>query len=1001
MHPRLRRLFAGAGVACLTLSALCFASEGALRAAPLLAVRLHLPFPSHRIAVDGPAGPTPSPGPRRAWLGRGPIVVKGTGTYQLGLNRSSRNGLSTGYDNYSTALTLGIERRTEQSALSITNGFGYGTGGLSTGSILIGYRTPAYGLSYGQVTGPSDSQLQVGGFARGIGLSLPLRNGDVSYLVSTATQQIEASSVTYRVYGVRRNWNALGGFFSAAGYYGASEQGTGRQTIADLSYRRYGAKLSTQTEVALSRSSGASGSPTGTQLASAFQADIQGKSLFTTIGLRYDPTGFQTLTSSIDGGFSADLALRKHTDALGDISLDLGHTDDHTIGSALHGNRLTLAGGRSWKLLNIQYVAGLQGSSGNGNSSLQRTGALTFSETLHGLSLFETYQAAGTTGSTGIASQRQIALGASRALLGGTGAYQFTRSASNGGDSTGSGASHALSFRHSVGRKLDLQLTQAFQTTTNNGVSTQLTDTAVNLVRRLSSVVALQAGIDVFRQTGIGGGHGTVFSASLVGPFGFGQPTTGGRANPNLPAVIRGTVTYSTSPTPFAYSAPVQRGFNNALVVLDGKITQRTDSAGEFEFRFVSQGAHTIRIDSATISPGLIADREYVTLSVLGGQTANVNFAVGNFAGVQGTVIAQDQNGAKKPLANVGISVDGLQAVTTTSEGRFQIGRLNPGAHTVELVEATIPSTVAFIGDRKKTVTVTAGTATTVNFIATPLGSIGGTVVAPSDGGFGALAGLHNIYVVAQPGEHAAITDDDGAFLLDNMPPGTYTLTVDSDTVPEGLSVLSGPEGPVNVVGGGTVSGVIFKLGAGAKDVLYTFNDGKRQTIRVETEPAIVPPGALLRIRATTTAKDVKALFVESDVFPALQLRPEPHTGVWIGTTIVPALAKGDYALSVTARRKEISDGSALVPVDPTLPLFAIRLSPRSPVAGQTMRVTIKSLAGVEEGDAILFEDGYRIGLPKATGRVFAFDMRLWRKGLPYSGVIITKRGQNFPIVLR
>jgi hypothetical protein len=329
------------------------------------------------------------------------------------------------------------------------------------------------------------------------------------------------------------------------------------------------------------------------------------------------------------------------------------------------------------------------------------------------------------------------------------------------------------------------------------------------------------------------------------------------------------------------------------------------------------------------------------------------------------------------------------------------VGRLSPGAHTVEVIESTLPSTVAFTSDKKKTVTVTPGTSTPVNFVATPLGSIAGNVLSPADGGFGQLIGMKNVYVVAQPGDHAVITDDDGGFILDNMPPGTYTITVDPDTIPEGLGVLSGPEGTVPLEGGAAVSGLVFKLGAGAKQVVFTFNDGKRQPIQVTTDPATAPPGAILRITARVGLKDVKAMAVESDVFGGFPLRLDPRSGAWTGAVVVPSLAKGDYALSVTAHRKDATDASALIPIDPAIPLFAVRFSPRSPEPGHSIKVMLKTLAPVEEGDALLFEDGYKIALPKPTGHVFTFDMRLWRKGLPYSANLVTKRGQNYPISLR
>ncbi|HWT07125.1 MAG TPA: hypothetical protein VN224_15275, partial [Xanthomonadales bacterium] len=496
MRPRLRRWIGAAGTACLTVSAFCFASDTALRAAPLLAVRLHLPFAAPRLAVDVPAAPlaadSPSPAPvallsppprRRGALGDGPIVLRGDGTYQLGISRGNRNGFAQGNDNYSTALTMGAERRTERTSLSVTSAFGYGAGGLSAGSLIAGYRTPAYGLTYGQVAGPSDSQLQIGGFARGIGLAIPLRNGDLNLLAATTTQ---SDRTTYRVYGIRRNWNALGGAFSAGGYLGAAEQGGGRQTIADLGFRRYGAKLSTQTEVALSTTRGVGEVLDGTHIATAFQADLQGKSTFTTVNVRYDPAGFQTLTGTIDPGLSAELAVRRHSDRLGDLDLSLGHTDQRIDSDVQHDDRATLSGGKSWAHAGVQYLVGLEGTRFAGGTTLNRTAALTLTQSLRSVSLFETFQQASVSGSGGSARQSQFSLGASRPLLGGSATFQFARNASSSGGSDGSSVSQSFSYRRSIGRKLDLQLTHAMQTSFNDGVPSREIDTGISLVRRLS-----------------------------------------------------------------------------------------------------------------------------------------------------------------------------------------------------------------------------------------------------------------------------------------------------------------------------------------------------------------------------------------------------------------------------------------------------------------------------------------------------------------------------------
>ena len=79
----------------------------------------------------------------------------------------------------------------------------------------------------------------------------------------------------------------------------------------------------------------------------------------------------------------------------------------------------------------------------------------------------------------------------------------------------------------------------------------------------------------------------------------------------------------------------------------------------------------------------------------------------------------------------------------------------------------------------------------------------------------------------------------------------------------------------------------------------------------------------------------------------------------------MPPLAKGDYAVTVTARRKDVNDGQALVPIDPGIPLFAIRVSPKNPLPGQSVKMTLRGLVAIEEGDSLVFEDGYKIVLPK------------------------------------
>ena len=1020
MHPVVRRTIAGAGAACLALSAVCFATEGAVRAAPLLGVTLRLPFfEARRPASPVAAAPSPSPSPTVAslaiaepatapaparkrharFLGEGPIVLQGDGTYQLAFSRSTRDSLATGYNNYSTALTLSAQRRTEQTSLVMSSVFGYGAQGISTGGLIVGYNTPKYGLTYGAVAGPGDTQLQIGGFARGVGLTIPLRGGDIALLSSTTTVQ----SDTYRIYGLRRTWDAFGGFVALAVYNGSDESSAGREHITDLSYHRFGARLSTDTELAVSTTRNVAGISDGSRFAGAFRADLQGGSSFATLSLRDVPTGLNTLTGILDGGFQGDLALHRHSDFLGDVSLDLGHIDDSASGLVSHDNHLILSGGKTWKILGVQYTSQLDQMREGGASTITRSDALAFNQNVGKLNLFQTFQVSAVTGGNGNARQQQVAVGAAREMLGGMVAAQFTRNNSTGDGALASfGNVEQLTYRRRVGRKLDLQLSQAEQTQTTSGITARVLDTAVTLIRRLSPVLSLQAGIDRFHQTGLGAGSGNTVNVSLIGPFGFGPPQIGyqGKANPHLPAVIRGVVSIAGATGTVAYRAQAQRPLANALVVLDGGQSERTDSTGSFEFRFVQAGPHSVRLDPATVPGGLIPDREVQTVNAQGGMIATVTFDVGNFAGVSGAVQVQETDGKLHPLGGIGVAVDGIQAAVTAPDGRYSLGRLSIGPHTVSVVDATLPSTLALTGDAKRTVNVAAGTTVHVDFTAAGLGKITGQVEAPGDGGFGSLVGLQNVYIVAQPGEHAVITDETGTFVLDNLPAGRYTLTVDPDTIPDGLSVLSGPDGPIDVVPAAAVSGVIFKLGEGAKNVVFTFNNGKKGAVTVSVLPTAAAPGALVHVTARTQ-KDVHALAVQSDVFGNFPLAFDKQSATWNGAVVVPHLQKGDYAMTVTANRPDVADGEALVAVDPAMPLFSLRFSPLHPQPGATMRVALRAFAPVAEGDVVTFEDGYHVKLPKPRGGVFGFDIRLWRKGLPYNATITTKKGDSFPLSVR
>ena len=221
-----------------------------------------------------------------------------------------------------------------------------------------------------------------------------------------------------------------------------------------------------------------------------------------------------------------------------------------------------------------QYVLGLDNIRSDGSSSLQRTAALTFTEQLQDALALRDVSGHLDQRATGFAAQRQLAVGVSRQLLGGTAAYQFSRN-NVGAAAAGAWATATRSRSRTAGRsgrKLDAQLSRRSRSRITTVSPTSLIETTVSLVRRLSRVVALQVSGDVFRQTGIGGGSGTAFQCVAGRPVRL-RPA----AADDRPRATRTCRRSSAAPSrtrlldAFAYNAPAPRGYNNALIILDGE----------------------------------------------------------------------------------------------------------------------------------------------------------------------------------------------------------------------------------------------------------------------------------------------------------------------------------------------------------------------------------------------------------------------------------------------
>ena len=500
-------------------------------------------------------------------------------------------------------------------------------------------------------------------------------------------------------------------------------------------------------------------------------------------------------------------------------------------------------------------------------------------------------------------------------------------------------------------------------------------------------------------------GHSRIFTIQLNAPFQLGNNLTTGRVDPRLPATISGRVqtvassTQNPSLASFATLNATGGGLGNVAVVLDDREVERTDLTGGFQFAFISPGQHQLRLESSSLPRGVTVATPIATVVVQGGQNANVVFQVGTFGGVIGHIYGMDSTGNKLPLQNVQLRIDGGAYSITDISGAYGFGGLSAGTHTVEVIENSIPAFASF--DPKslsRKVQVNNGSYTTIDFSAEPLGSIAGRITYAADVENDGFTGpVPNAYVVAEPGEHAAIDTDDGSFIIDNLPAGDYTVSVDNETLennfgggPESIAVHLGP--------GEHYDGAIFTVGRFEKKVVFSLLNGTGSTAApiLHLAERKLPPMGTSEVTLGAPA-GAKGVFVTA-FGTRTALKYDKDRNLWVGEIEVPDGTKGGNYSITASLASGVPPTSASLTVDPKMPLAIVTSNPSTGANGLIARVHIRFLVDVSEGDVIEWEDGTRTVLGKPVApRVFTFSLRVSLR--PLHGVLLTKQ-RRIPIEL-
>ncbi len=273
---------------------------------------------------------------------------------------------------------------------------------------------------------------------------------------------------------------------------------------------------------------------------------------------------------------------------------------------------------------------------------------------------------------------------------------------------------------------------------------------------------------------------------------------------------------------------PGEPGLANIGITATGPfgvtLTTTTDANGNYSFTNIVDGEWTVTVDTDTLPPGLTAtgDDDGVgtpdtSTTTLTGVDTDQDFGYAGPGRIGDTVWLDldgdgTVNGDEVGLGGVTVTLTWAQpsgpaielTTTTSSSGQYSFDNLPLGDYTVTVDTDTLPAGVAATydddggGDSTSAVTLTAGDPEDLDqdFGYRGTGSIGDTVWFDRNGNGeidGDETGLPGIDVtLTWDGPDGLVdftttTDADGVYSFDGLPPGDYTVTVDTDDLPTGM----------------------------------------------------------------------------------------------------------------------------------------------------------------------------------------------------------------------
>lgn len=233
-------------------------------------------------------------------------------------------------------------------------------------------------------------------------------------------------------------------------------------------------------------------------------------------------------------------------------------------------------------------------------------------------------------------------------------------------------------------------------------------------------------------------------------------------------------------------------GLAGVDVTLDGDRTVRTSADGRYVFRGVAPGEHQVAAHLSG-SPPYSFTTDSPALVSAGGMA---NFGVSYIAG---KIFGNVTNDAGQGVGGVTVRLIGRnEAAVTGSDGSFTFEGLPEGLYRVNVAPDSFPPGYDLSQLRPQTAVVD-GVPGALSFTARALRSISGivTVFDPRRSSVVPAAGME---VSLPPLGRVARTDENGAYTLRDLPPGSYTLVIAGGT-PDQRRTVQLPAEPANVTG--------------------------------------------------------------------------------------------------------------------------------------------------------------------------------------------------------